>query len=263
MQTMFSIQTHSQDQIPAVMPFYRYIVLNSVVAVRTIARSKSKLNKADILVWFSIIKCCDADDDSLTAEVAKFQGTFRLTRKEMKGVLLLCLELLDDEEALSVAELDLLDMLAYIAGSRGYIAYLTSQNDMQLILKEVEIRISDESLPHALRQKAAVIFHNLCSSTSGLGMDMTFLVAGCLKIIAQCCAEAYRNAQAASDASSFAELSSLIGGLTIILRQHTEQAIAPLTRHGRPILRLVKSRYRKIPDRGQRHVLNQYFLCHL
>ena len=247
----------------AMAELWRYIVQNVIASVQKVAHSKSKLTQADILVGFSIIKCCDIPDESVSPEEAMFVGTSRLTRKEMRMVLNFCLELLNDDEALSIAELDLLDMLAYLAGSRGYMAYLKSQNEMQVILEEVEKRISDESLPHTVRQKAATIFSNLCETTRVLGLEMTFLVAGCVKVVAEWCANFYRNAQNSSDARSCAEMSPLIGGLTSMLRFNTEQAIAPLSRHGRAILKLTKSRYRRIPDRGQRHLLNQYFLCHL
>ncbi|KAL7571734.1 hypothetical protein ACA910_002833 [Epithemia clementina (nom. ined.)] len=247
----------------AMAELWRFIVPNSVASIQKVAHSKSRLTQADILLVFSIIKCCDIPDENLSPEQVQLHGTFRLTRKEMRVVLNFCLELLNDDEALSVAELDLLDMLAYLAGSRGYMAYLKSQNEMQVILEEVEKRISNESLLDTVRQKAAIIFQNFCLSTANLGMEMTFLVAGCIKIVSEWCAKPFRSGQKTNDVSYLAELSPLIGGLTIILRNNTEQSIAPLARYGEEIFKLVKFRYRRVPDRGQRHLLNQYFLSHL
>ena len=243
----------------ALAEVWRYIVSNSIAFVEKIAESKSKLTKADILIAFSIVKCCDLPEDSLSSHEAMIHGNFRLSRKEVKAVINFCLRLLNDDEAIGVAELDLLDMLAFLAGNRGYMAYLRSQNEIQVILVEVEKRIADGSLSQNVQQKAAIIFHDLCTCIGNLGLEMTSLVAGCVKMVSLWC----RSPNLLNDSSSFALTSPLLAGLTIVLQNNVEQAVAALSRYGRAIFKHAKYRYQSVPDRGQRQVLNQYFICHL
>eukprot|EP00522_Entomoneis_paludosa_P010780 CAMPEP_0172458802 /NCGR_PEP_ID=MMETSP1065-20121228/29439_1 /TAXON_ID=265537 /ORGANISM="Amphiprora paludosa, Strain CCMP125" /LENGTH=137 /DNA_ID=CAMNT_0013213217 /DNA_START=11 /DNA_END=421 /DNA_ORIENTATION=- len=82
----------------AMAEMWRFVIHNVILATDKAAKSRSKLNQQDLLVCFSIIKCCDIPDESLSTEEAKLRGTFRLSRKEVRLVLNFCLSLLEDED---------------------------------------------------------------------------------------------------------------------------------------------------------------------
>lgn len=166
------------------------------------------------------------------------------------------------EDGYQYLTLDSLSMLAYIAGSKGYVSFLKNHNEMQTILEEVEKRVLDMETPDNIRQKAAEIFFNLTKSNEELGIDMAALLPGSLIMVAEWCTMAFKDAQDNS-IRPFAEITPLLSGITTMLLFNPEQSVHPLSRHGRAIMKLAKSRYRRISDRSQRHVLNQYFLCHL
>jgi hypothetical protein len=238
----------------ALKKMWRVVVKSMTLHTLSIANGKKKWNKDDIPVFYNIIMSCDEPGN---------ESIFRLSRDEVKKVIQLCICLLSSEEAVNMAEPMLLNMLAYIAGSKGYIANLQSHDEIKAIMEVVEKRIShDNEMNRAL---AAKIFQNLCQTAESLGIQLHPLVHASVKLVAEWCKESYLETGRAVDVGRrpVAEMNHLISGLAAMIRPCPEQAIAPLTRHGRAILKFAKARYRQEPDPTAINALNEFFLCYL
>jgi hypothetical protein len=243
----------------------RYATLGTA-AISTSGRSTSKTpkwKKDDISAFYHIIMYCD---ESSSNSSSSSDSIFRLSRREVKKVIELCIRLLSDEDALSVDEVEtkLLQMLAYIAGSRGYVANLVKEGEIKMIMVEAEKRIKGGH--DTKRALAARIFQNLCQTAESLGIQLHTLMASSVKLVAEWCTETYRdtmNNDSTTGRGGHAEMVPLLSGLAAMVRSCPEQAMAPMTRHGRAILKFCKARYRQEPDPTAINVLNEFFLCHL
>jgi len=253
--------TIQQARHKALSHMWRTVIQNAVLAVQKITTGKrSKLTVADIMLPYKLLQYCDMPDEGVDNASLRFPS--KLSRKVTKRVVKYCLDMLDDEEALHVAEVQLLEMMAYMCSRREYVAYFRPSKDIQFIMMEVEKRISDEdvSVSYAAMAAAGSVFQNIMTTTTELGIGMHIWMPGCIKLVASWCANMYE--QTRNNTRPIAELGPLLRGLTALIRSNPEQAIAPLTRHGRAILGFCKNRY-VTADLIDRNALTGYFLCHL
>jgi len=243
----------------ALSEMWRYIILNAVLSVQAIAQGSSKMTETDILMPYKLIKCCDLPYEN--PEMAIDEPS-KLSRKETKLVFTYCYDMLQNEAALDLAEVQLLEMLAYLCGRKEYVAYMRPHLEMHAVVQEIEHRLIPKSDKNSVQPDVglvcAKIFENLISTSSHLGIGLHLLMAGCVKFVATWCV----NMSNRERQGPTAELPHLFRGLAILIKSDVEQAIVPLTRHGRPILSFCKRCYVNA-DVAHRAALDEYFLSHL
>lgn len=245
-------------QRKALSEMWRYIILNAVLSVQTTARA-SKLTLNDILMPFKLIRCCDLPDEQ-ESTLTRYEPS-KLSRKTTKQVFSYCYDMLQDENALALAELQLLEMMAYICARKEYVAHMRPHLEMHAVVQEVETRLTEAdeaSIRPEVMLVAGRIFKNLLASAYVLGIGMHLLMPGCVKIVAAWCVNNLHRQRNRPTA----ELPHIFRALSVLLKSDVEQAIAPLTRHGRPILSYAKRCYSSV-DENHRSALDEYFLSHL
>ena len=235
---------------------WRMIVRGAVLAVNDIATGKSKLSLGDITMLYKIIQACDMGNEGFE----NAYSTTKLSRREVKSVTKLCLALLEDDYALQIAELQLLELLAFPCSRREYVAHFRPQPELQIILEEVEKRLlaEEDSLTRGTRDVAAKLFANVIHTSDDLHMSLHLILSDALKLVSNWCSQAIKR----DNLRHVSELSDLFNGVTTLLYSNPEQAVAPLTREGKAILSFAKRRYANA-DETQRHALNRYFQCHM
>jgi hypothetical protein len=247
----------------ALAEVWRFVIQNALLASRKIVLAttkKVKVTADDVNLPWKLLRLCSKEEDFESPP-----NVPTLSRNETKLLTKYCLDMLEDDDALRVAEVSLLEMLEHICSRREFVAYFKPQSEIRNILQEVESRINspvDEfSVAKTASQIASKIFKNLMYTASDLGMGMHLVLPGCVKMVAEWCAS-----HAAVDISSAAnklELPFLLSGIACLLRLEPEQSVAPLTRHGQLFLRLAMRCYRANP-KGEKHgPLMEYFSSHL
>jgi len=247
----------------ALSEVWRSIIRGVCAAVDDISKGKTKLSEDDIKKFQNILTVCD----SATEGFDECWNAHKLSRKEVKLVLSLCLDLLEDEAAVDIAEVKLLEVLAFICSKSEYVAHFRPTPEIQVIMEEVEKRIGAQT-PSKIEQQrhhfdavegAAHVFKNVIKTASEQKIALDLFIAGGLKLIGGWCAKNIAS-QDGTITLSFGQ-KDLLSAVTHLIRSNPEQAIAPLSRHGRAILSFAKRCYNG--DKVQQHVINEYFLGHM
>lgn len=237
---------------------WRSIMLSIVACTDQIAKGKTKLTETDIQVFYKFLQVCD----SAVEGFEDAYNAWKLSRKEVKAVLALILDLLDDPQAKEIAELQLLEILVFICSKREYVNHFRPK-EIQIIVEEAEKRIGgveESSRARGTLGAAARMFHEVIKTAVGLGASLSSLLPGSIRLVADFCE---RNIRAESVGfRRIAEQSDLLDAIVVLIRSDPEQAIAPLARHGRVMLSFAKRRYPLVDDM-QRNSLNHYFACHM
>lgn len=244
----------------ALSALWRRIVIDSAVAVESLYEGKAKFAEGDINFLLRIIQACEI----ATEGFENAYSTSKLTRKETRIVTRLCLRLLEDESVLQIAESRLLEMLAFICSSREYVTHFKPIQEIQMILEEVEKRIiSDEdTVSQAVIISAATVFENLITTSCDLGITMHRVIPGSIKLVATWCASVLKREAQENRVRQVSEQSKLFNVVCALMRSNPEQVIAPLRRHGKPILSFVRRRYATAGEL-QLRIFNEYILCHM
>jgi hypothetical protein len=221
----------------ALSEMWRALIQSAVTSVHLIARrGKSKLTNQDVRFPFKLLELCDKPDEVFD------EATCKLGREQTKLLCSYCMTMLDDEQTLLIdgAEKTLLTMLAYICSRREFVAYFRPEQHISAILEEVEKRLitsdgeDESSFPPEIVKIAAKVFGNLLATCQDLGIGLHLILPGTIKLVATWCQ------QNEEERSFLEETVYLLSGASILLRSDPDLAIAPLSRHGRPILKLVK-----------------------
>jgi hypothetical protein len=248
----------------ALAEVWRFIIQNALLASRKIVfatTKKVKVTADDVNLPWKLLRLCSKVEDDFGSP----PNVPTLSRNETKLLTKYCLDMLEDDDALRLAEVNLLEMLDHICSRREFVAYFKPQSEIRNILQEVESRINspiDEfSVAHAAILIASKIFKNLMYTASDLGVGMHLVLPGCVKMVAEWCAS--HSTVDISTAINKPELPFLLSGIACLLRSEPEQSVAPLTRHGRLFMRLAMRCYRANP-KGEKHgPLMEYFSSHL
>jgi hypothetical protein len=233
---------------------WRLVVESFVMAMENHLSGKTKLLISDMNMLYKVIVLVDKANEGFE----NAYSTAKLAKKEAKKVTRLCLGFFEEDAVLNISdpndELQLLEFLAFICSKKEFVAHFKPHSELQVIMEEVEKRISSGS--GAITQlAAATVFANTIETCSSLKMSLNLIMPGAIKLIAGWCATNLTNSRPIA-------LTNLIRGVTLIVNSNPEQAVAPLTRHGRPILSFAKKRYPSA-DEMQRNALNQFFQCHM
>lgn len=228
-----------------------------------LSKSKAKFCLADVQFLHGILLACHKADIGFEDAYS----SHKLTKKEAKDVIKLCLDLLDDLQALQVAELQLLELTSWICSKAEYVTHFRPST-IQLLVECVEKRLLDEesssisTTSASLREGTAAWFENLLRTASEQMITLDSILPGCIKLLSTLCIASVNNA-ASSSARGMPGEANLFSGIAVLLLYSPEQSIGPLSRHGRTILAYTKSRYLTAGSESQRHYLHQYFGAHL
>ena len=251
----------AQGNSQALAEMWGLILMNAIVSVqKMIGKTSTKVTATDLLLPFKLLRCCNLDDtNNNNNNMYQESASSKLSRKTTKLVFSYCYDLLQDDNALELAEVHVLEMMAYLCARKEYVAYMRPHVEMHAVVQQVEMRLTstdDDVRPPVVVVTAGQIFENLLTTSKALGVGMHLLLPGCIKMLAIWCAN---NRNTNRTAVGF---SHIFRGLSALLSSDPEQAIAPLTRHGRPILSFAKRRY-SFANGKDRNALEEYFLAHL
>jgi hypothetical protein len=248
----------------ALAEVWRFVIQNALLASRKTVFAKTKKAKVtvdDVNLPWKLLRLCGKVEEDFGSP----PNVPTLSRNETKLLTKYCLDMLEDEDALRVAEGNLLEMLDHICSRREFVAYFKPQSEIRNILQEVESRINspvDEfSAAKTASLTASKIFKNLMYTASDLGMGMHLVLPGCVKMVAEWCAS--HSTVDISSAVNKPELPFLLSGIACLLRSEPEQSVAPLTRHGRLFMRLAMRCYRATPKVDKHGPFMEYFSSHL
>jgi ataxia telangiectasia mutated family protein len=245
----------------ALSELWRNIVQHAMVFIDMILDDKKvKLNRNDVTIPLKLIKLCHLYDEGIDYRAgSKLQPPSRLSRSEIKKVIAFVFGLVDDDRPLALAEVDLLDMLAFICSRREYVANMKPVPEMQIILEEVETRllVEDESVYPSDPTHVAYAckaFQNLMKTSNELGVGLHLLVPGTIKMVMRW----IRRKNKEHVLPSVVEFVPILEGLTGMVRSHPHQCMAPLARHGKTIIKAALKRYSNALS-FERRALNGFF----
>lgn len=245
----------------ALAEVWRFIIQNVLQASRKNLDATKKVTADDVVLPWKLLRLCSKVEEDFGSPL----NLPTLSRNETKLLTQYCLDMLDNEDALRLAEVSMLEMLDHICSRREFVAYFKPHAEMRDILKEVESRINspidNSSVARAASLTASKIFKNLMYTANDLGMGMHLVLPGCVKMVAVWCVS--HSAVDISAAVNKPELTFLLSGIACLLRSEPEQSVAPLTRHGRPFMRLAMRCYRAFPRGEKQGPLTEYFSAHL
>lgn len=239
----------------ALAEVWRLIIQSAISAVQAIVDGKSKITESDILMPYKLIRSCDMHDEVEDASI-QFSNT-KLDKKTTRIVFEYTMEMLENRTTLELAEMTLLQQLAYICSRREYVAYFKPHGEISAILEEVESRIlsADGAVESRVTEEAGKLFGNIVKTTIDLGIGLEILIPGCVKMAANWC-------KLNKAKNLVSELPHVLNGLSLILESNPEQSVAPLFRYGHIILSFVQKRYSNTVGM-HRNALNKYLLRHL
>lgn len=244
----------------ALSELWRYIIKAAVVSMQKMISSKVRLRDVDIVMPFKLVRCCDLpyepEDD--TPGMLPYRPAL-LSRAETKLVFNYCYDMLQDETALELAELPLLENLAYLCSRKEYVANMRARREIHAIVQEVESRIldTDHDLTTDILIATGKVFERLIDTACSLGIGMQLILPGCVKMVAEWCS---RHSKKVGNPP---ETAFLMKGFATLLRSDLHQSIAPLARHGRRILTFVRKAHASAVSSDARRALNEYIYVHL
>jgi hypothetical protein len=221
-----------------------------------ITRSKKskKPNKDDLLLPHRLLVVCSQFSTKSKIETL-------LASKEVRALLKYCLDQLADDHANKVTGRDLMEMLFHLCSRPEYVAYFRPQSDMNHVLSEIEVRISDPEESDAVAAKA---FAALLKNAQAVGIAMHFLIPGSLECVYKWCKstlkEDSRNLSTRRGASSV--LPNMFGVVATLLTAHPEQCILDMSEKGRHFLKLAKRCYPSAKG-VQKDSIIEYLLAHV
>lgn len=245
----------SATQCHALSQLWTVTLVAAIGSVQSFQTGKAKLSAADIQLPFKLLIACDEPD-----EVFDNAGLAipKLSKKTIRTVLNYCLNMLNDDKAIELCELDLLRMLKHMCSRRAYVGYFTTKTFIP-ILGELSERLCvsvEEDSPLIFLQ-AAEVLDSLFRTCRTLGIQMNSFISGVLEIIAEWCKNHVH-----SESIRIAAIGHFYNTVASILFSHPESSIGPMKRYGRPILSYCKRCY-SATNAVERDALNNYILANL
>lgn len=245
-------------------------VMGSVVASvdATFSKRSVKLSRTDLSFFHRMVVACSTS--SIGFETAYSKS--KLGRTEVKAVLSLLLRMLDDEAALELDELLLLQTLSFVCGQAEYVTHFRPGR-IQIVMEAIERRLTLDSLEGTggadargavmTREAAALAFDNLCRTVTQQAITVDPILPGTIQLVSKLCQQASSKDGAALTSSSkrLVGESHLLSGVVALMRASPEQAVAPFARHGRAIVGYAKARYANQSTEAQRHAYHELFLA--
>ena len=224
-------------------------------AMQLASDGKCKLNADDVKLPLRLLHL---SDKSVLAEgnQIKLESTCKIDQKHIKLILKFCFDMLENDVARQLAEIELLNTLLFLCERVDYVAYFRPEEEISNILVLVEGYLADEEEGET-EAAAARMFGSLLESCYELGIALHLCMSQCVRLVSRWCKHHMESATLHPW-----EQSHLFRGLAALIRFHPQQAIKPLTRYGRAILKFVKRSYGGASN-VTRHALHGYLIAHL
>jgi hypothetical protein len=168
-----------------------------------------------------------------------------------------CTSLLEDQNAIDIAEASLLEILQYLCSSRVLVGFL-KKAQVESILSVLFVRLDVESkddVSGEVFQGSLTTFHTLLSACEQIGIDLQSFMPSCMDLISSYFVP---NEQPLSTEESW----KMLDCATILMNYHPEQAIASLERDEGQMLRKARHLYVSADGRGK-DMLVGYFQAHM
>jgi hypothetical protein len=249
----------------ALSEMWRLIMGNALSAIQKIGR-KHKLVKSDIFLLRKLLESCSdvyRDEEELSSNIFLPPDPY-LPRKQIRSIFKYCMELLDNDAVLDVAEEEVLMCLMHICSRPEFVNQMKPFPDMMMVLEEVEQRIlpSNDDTEYQVSANcitlAATLFYKLLKTATDESIGLHLMFPGCIHMVARWCAIVIKIASSGSQPVG----TLLLAGLVCLIMSNPEHAIQPLTRHGRAILKYVKKEY-SITIQHAQTVMNDYLTSHM
>lgn len=242
------------------------MIIQKAIHVKQLNSSKAKLTLEDVMMPFRLfMRYIDSERDEWMIDPhipLKYQCSSMLSKAETKNLFQLCFDLLHDDRVVGgipKARVELLNMMNVLCSRRDVVVYMRPMVQTVAVLKLVEDCLLAEDKPDfTICAATARIFCSLIRTMDELDMGMQLTMAGSVKFVALWCVESLKNLEIEQ-----VELPYLFQGLSVLLKSDLELAVASVTRHGRPILSLVKKRYAKGVVEEHISAMNDYLIAHL
>jgi hypothetical protein len=221
-------------------------------------KSKAKLTEADILMPHKILIACDEPDETFDEGSL---AILKLPKKAIRSILVYCLNMLADEEAIEICEAELLEMLKHLCSRHEYVAFFQKKY-FAAILDELSHRLTHEMEKRSplVFFKAAEILDSLFQTCRSLGIQMNPFVSDTIQLIAEFCR--YHIHQD-SWGKSRSIAGPLYNSLASILFSDPETSIGPLKRSGRALVAYWKKVYPLISTSSAKDALINFMLAYM
>jgi hypothetical protein len=245
----------SATQCHALSQLWTVTLVAAIGSVQSFQTGKAKLSAADIQLPYKLLIACDEPDEAFDDAGLAIP---KLSKKTVRVVLNYCLNMLNDDKAVELCELDLLRMLKHMCSRAEYVGYFTKKL-FTAILGEISERLSvevDRDSP-SIFLKAAEVLDSLFRTCRTLGIQMNPFISGALEMIALWCKNQVHNESIRIAATGY-----FYNTLASILFSHPESSMGPIKRYGRPILSYCKRCYSSTSG-VEKDALNNYILAKL
>ena len=231
------------------------IIRSAFYSANTLLSKTSKrtsFDPADVKLPLKILHYSDMSSEGTRVTV---ECTSKLGSREVHEILEFCFNMLEDDDVRKLAETELMNTLVYLCERVDYVASFSPHDEVLKILSTAEAVLTVDEGDNATA--AARLFGSILESCVELGMGLFVVVNKSVRLVARWCSahmeEADRNPR---------ELAYLFRGITAILRYHPEQAIKPLIRCGRVLLKFARRSYTKATT-PNRHAIHGYIIAHM
>jgi hypothetical protein len=243
----------------ALSKLWTLIIHGAISAAESIGmgNSKAKLTLDDITLPHKLLKHCSKPDEAFEEGIA----TPKLSKKTVRHALKFCLNMLTDDAAIELGEVQILEMLNHMVSRVEYVGNFKHTTDLANILSELSWRLEPEmeARNYIVFLQASQCLDSLFRSCKTLGIQVHHLLSDSIELVSNWCKEHIKanTVKASSDV-----LSSFFGAVTSLLQWHPEYAIGPMKRYGRAILSFCRRCY-PAANGPQKYALNEYLLAHM
>ena len=245
-------QSHTKAKRYAITVLWTPIIQSAFASAEKLVNDgKCKLTADDVKLPLRLLHC---SDKSLEGSRVKIESTCKLSKRSVKRIFTFCNDMLENDEARQLAEMEILNTLIFLCERVDYIAYLEVA-DLLGILATAEGGLFREESD--ISAASARIFGAALESATELGIGLHLFIATGTKMIAKWCKKHMEDAS-----NSPREQGDLFRGLTAMCRAHPGQAIKPLTKFGRYILNFAKRSYQNA-TKSNRHAIHGYLIAHM
>lgn len=245
-------QSHTKARRYAITVLWTPIIQSAFASAEKLVNDgKCKLTADDVKLPLRLLHCSDKSSEGSRV---KIESTCKLSKRSVKRIFTFCNDMLENDEARQLAEMEILNTLIFLCERVDYIAYLEI-TDFLGILSTAEGGLSREE--NDISAAAARIFGAALESAYELGIGLHLFMHTGIKMMAKWCKKHMEDAS-----NSPREQNYLFRGLTAMLRAHPEQAIQPLKKYGRFIFPFAKRSYQNATS-SNRHAIHGYLIAHM
>jgi hypothetical protein len=260
----------------ALAQLWKVILCGAITFAESIGHSKSKakLNEEDINLPYNLLIQCDKPDEAFDSVGL---GIEKLSKSTVRKLLIYCLKMLADENAVILAELKLLEMLHHLCSRVYHVGQFKLETDLPNVFDELSLRLETPSSStedsnsssnnnkhthsHGIVCAAAKALDGLLVSCKSLGIQVhnSGLLQETIHLVSSWCR---RQIKADKVNPSSDIVPYLFNAVATALECHPEHAIGPMKRDGRNILSYARRCYPNARS-VQKTSLSNYLLAHM